>query len=292
MKKKVKRRRQWREEQIGNCRLILADYREVIGSLPPIDLLFTSPPYANQRTYGGHDALKDWRALMSGIQNTPVAEHTQVLVNLGVVRKNNEVFEYWDGWKQDMRKAGWRFFDLLVWDQVTGLPGSWQGRLAPSYELIFHFNKKARKVNKITPAKQAHFSNKMPGDSLLREKDGTKHEIDSPEKVGQPYRIPDNVIRLRRYNARDASWHPAVYPVELPRFAIRCYSEPGQIVLDPFLGSGSTAIACVQTGRKFIGMEIDETYFDQACKRIAKAEEQPELINVRKYLGNVSLLGS
>jgi len=65
--------------------------------------------------------------------------------------------------------------------------------------------------------------------------------------------------------------HPTPKPVELVRRCIQGSSDPGDLILDPFLGSGTTAVACVLTGRKFIGCEIDEAYFDLACGRIEQA---------------------
>ena len=55
------------------------------------------------------------------------------------------------------------------------------------------------------------------------------------------------------------------------------FSTPGETILDPFMGSGTTGVACVKLGRKFIGIEIDPTYFDIACKRIADAYKQPDM---------------
>ncbi len=62
--------------------------------------------------------------------------------------------------------------------------------------------------------------------------------------------------------------HPTEKPVELMRIFIENSSDSGNIVLDPFMGSGSTGVACMETGRRFIGIEIDETYFRKAHARI------------------------
>lgn len=61
----------------------------------------------------------------------------------------------WDGWLEFMRIDGWRRFGLYVWDQGPGMPGDWAGRLAPAFEMIFHFNKQKRKPNKIVPCEGA-----------------------------------------------------------------------------------------------------------------------------------------
>lgn len=66
--------------------------------------------------------------------------------------------------------------------------------------------------------------------------------------------------------------HPTEKPVELMRIFIENSSDPGDIVLDPFLGSGSTTVAAVKTGRHYIGFELDPDYFDIACKRLDEAE--------------------
>jgi DNA modification methylase len=65
--------------------------------------------------------------------------------------------------------------------------------------------------------------------------------------------------------------HPTPKPVELVRRCIQASSDPGDLILDPFLGSGSTAVACVLTGRRFLGVELDPTYFDLSCQRIEQA---------------------
>ena len=63
--------------------------------------------------------------------------------------------------------------------------------------------------------------------------------------------------------------HPTQKPVELPAYFIEQSSEPDDLVLDPFLGNGATAIAAAQLGRRFVGMELDREYYEQACARLA-----------------------
>ena len=68
--------------------------------------------------------------------------------------------------------------------------------------------------------------------------------------------------------------HPSQKPVELLEYLIKTYTDEGQTVLDFTMGSGSTGVACANTGRDFIGIELDEGYFDIAQKRISDAESQ------------------
>ena len=72
-------------------------------------------------------------------------------------------------------------------------------------------------------------------------------------------------------------YHPTQKPLSLMRWVIENYTEPGDTVLDPFMGSGTTGVACVQAGRNFIGVEIDPGYYAIAEKRIRQAQQQPTL---------------
>jgi hypothetical protein len=78
-------------------------------------------------------------------------------------------------------------------------------------------------------------------------------------------------------SVRSNSDHPAQFPVQLPERIIKIYSNEGDTILDPFMGSGTTGVACVQTGRNFIGIEIDPTYYEIAHRKIEDAQRQPLL---------------
>lgn len=75
--------------------------------------------------------------------------------------------------------------------------------------------------------------------------------------------------------------HPCEKPIALMRWCLG-FLPDAETILDPFMGSGTTGVACVQLQRKFIGIELDETYFDIACKRIEEAYKQPSLFPVEK----------
>lgn len=70
--------------------------------------------------------------------------------------------------------------------------------------------------------------------------------------------------------------HPTQKPLSLIRELLEQFSQPGHTVLDCYMGGGTTGVACAKLGRKFIGVEIDETHFETACRRIAKAYSQPD----------------
>lgn len=265
---------------LGQHRLICGDAADasVITTLmagEQADLLFTSPPYANQRAYttGG---IADWDRLMQGVfavAMTVMAAAAQMLVNLGLVHRGGTVVRYWDDWLSWMPRQGWRFFGWYVWDQGVTVPGDWAGRLAPRHEFLFHFNREARKPNKTVPCKFAgeklHLRSDGTADNGLRNQDGGFGKWTHFNQPTQAFRIPDSVVTVTRQRGSigEGLDHPAVFPVALPEFILNAYSDLGDIVLDPFGGSGTTMLAAQRTGRIARSVEIAPEYVDVAIKR-------------------------
>lgn len=101
-----------------------------------------------------------------------------------------------------------------------------------------------------------------------------KHRAPSTYVNGQP-RFPRSVVyfdKCRDKNGHNQRMHPTQKPVALLEWLIKTYSNPGDVILDPTMGSGTTGVACSTTGRSFIGIEKDAQYFEVACKRIAEAQ--------------------
>ena len=265
---------------LGSHRLACGDAADpvVVGALMGEDranLLVTSPPYANQRAYttGG---IADWDRLMQGVfavAMTVMAAAAQMLVNLGLVHREGTVVRYWDDWLSWMPRQGWRFFGWYVWDQGVTVPGDWAGRLAPRHEFLFHFNREARKPNKTVPCKFAgeklHLRSDGTADNGLRNQDGGFGKWTHFDQPTQAFRIPDSVVTCTRQRGSigEGIDHPAVFPVALPQFVIEAYTDPGEIVLDPFGGSGTTMLAAQRTGRIARSIEIAPEYVDVAIER-------------------------
>ena len=242
-------------------------------------LLFTSPPYGQQRDYttGG---IGDWDVLMQGVFAAAagaVTEDVQILVNLGLIHRDAEWQPYWQGWVEWMRTQGWRRFGWYVWDQGFGLPGDWNGRLAPSFEFVFHFNRTARQANKIIPCRWAGHVNSEKGG--LRAKDGKVGEWTHGGQAIQETRIPDNVLRITRHTARGIEIeHPAVFPVKLPEFLMQVYADDGDVVFEPFGGSGTTLLAGHGEGMRVRAMEIAPVYVDLAVVRFQLFAGTPAIL--------------
>lgn len=263
----------------GKHRLLVGDNTDAenVGRLlggKTFGLCFTSPPYAQQRDYG--DAAKekvgDWDGLMRGTFSAlapHAAPDSQILVNLGLVHRDGEWVPYWDGWVGWMREQGWRRFGWYVWDQGNGLPGDWNGRLAPSHEFIFHFNRTAVKAAHTVPKAEGSIRDRT-GDASMRLGAGGTQVASSGKASLNTHKIPDSVVRVQRSNGQTGTgdYHPALFPVGLPTVFIECW--PGD-VYDPFLGSGTTLIAAHRLGRTCYGCEIEPRYADVILKR-AEAE--------------------
>ena len=93
-----------------------------------------------------------------------------------------------------------------------------------------------------------------------------------------PEKYPVNLIEFSKSAQQELVLHPTQKPVALLDYLVRTYTNEGDTVLDFTMGSGTTGVACVKTGRNFIGIEIEQTYHDIAVKRVAEAQMQPRLM--------------
>jgi DNA modification methylase len=267
--------------ELGNHLLICGDCTspldvERLMSGDKADLCFTSPPYDKQRSYGGQQF--DWTQLMSGMSSClPMKPAGQVIVNLGLIHKHGEWVEYWAEWMKWMRSQCWRQFGWYVWHQGEGLPGDWNGRLAPCFEFLFHFNREARRANKITPCK---YAGRISTGTTMKDSSGVgkpKTQLGVPT---QPFKIPDSVVSVMREKRPGLNTaHPAVFPVALPAHIIQAYTNPEDVVYEPFSGGGTTIIAAEQTGRRCRAVEIVPEYCDIALERWRVAYGTPRLLH-------------
>lgn len=227
---------------------------------------FTSPPYLHRRTY--ISGIKDWDLLMQGaFRNLPLADNAQLFVNLGSIHQNNEEVFYWEEWREWMRRQGWLFRYQIPWDKLSGTPGRFT-HFSPAHEYVLHFARQIREPYKVIPKNPDSISprSKAPG---LRGADGKpSRRAANPETSLWTHKIADSVIRVRKSNVRTG--HPAVFPVEFPRNCILSFSDPGDIIYEPFGGSGSLVIAAERFGLRCYAMELEPEYVDLALARIQK----------------------
>jgi len=270
--------------QLGSHRLICGDCTDkavverVIES--NYNLCVTSPPYSDLRTYEIGEF--NWDKLMNGFTDSSfafMAKNSSIVVNLGQKHLDNKVDFYWNDWLEYCEKLGYPLFGLYIWSKNIGLPGNWNGRCMPSHEFIFHF-----KIGKIQARKwvESVTENVKKKGHNFRQKTGETKGAYSEDKIGQPYRIPYSVFDAPVQHPTDTAdnEHPARFSEEFASQLIKTWSDEGQIVYDPFLGSGTTLIACERLNRKCRAVEISPAYVAVAIQRwVDVTGGVPELVH-------------
>jgi len=263
---------------IGEHRLLCGDSTKaedvarVMGG-EKADLCFTSPPYAAQREY--HIGDFDWLKLMTGVSEQAISacrENASILVNLGLVHVDGKVSRYWEPWIDWMEENGQPLYGWYVWDKQNGLMGDWHGRLAPAHEWLFHFANKPARANKTAATKYSesgvtHYKKDKVG---LRKKDGKLNGFTMAGQSVNATKVIDSVIRCQPQRG-GIPGHPAPFSVEFATILAEVYSAKNGIIYDPFLGSGTTMVACQNLSRKCRGIEISPAYCAVILERMATA---------------------
>lgn len=268
-------------------RILNCDCLDGLRKLPSnfIDMVVTSPPYDNLRNYHGFKVdlsavgkelfrvLKD-----GGIAVMVIQDQTK---NYGKTLTSFRTIIDW------CDNAGFKLFECLIYKKY-GAEGAWWNkrfRVDHEYMPVFlkgekpqYFNKEPLKI----PSKWAGIT--MTGGAT---------------RLTNGKTLPSRKITINPLKCRGTVWeyltcgdgsklkhlHPATFPDKLPYDLIQCFCPPGGIVLDPFIGSGTTAIAAIKLGRKFIGMEISPEYCKLAEKRI-ELEVGKLFVDNKSQIGN------
>jgi len=257
----------------GQPQLFLGDCREVLKDLPDdsVDLIFTSPPYADQRrnTYGGihPDKYVEW-FLPTTEQLLRVLKPTGTFV-LNIKEKvvNGERSTYVIELILEMRKQGWLWTEEFIWHKKNCYPGKWPNRFRDAWERLLQFNK-SKNFNMYQDAVRVPMGNWAK--TRLKNLSETDKKRDN-SRVGSGFgknisnwlerdmAYPTNVLHLAtECNNRK---HSAVFPEGLPEWFIKLFTQPGDTVLDPFMGSGTTVIVANRMGRNGIGIDIVHEYY-------------------------------
>lgn len=244
-----------------------------------IDLIFTSPPYADRRknTYGGinTDEYVDWFKPYAQEIYRILKPTGSFFLNIKPhCDKGERVLYVYDLVLNLKREVGFRFVDEFSWTKI-GVPGKFKGRFKNAFEPVYHFTKTKDFTHNpyevATPIKEESIkraNRKACGESQngsgfagLREGSSLKDAT---------LALPSNHLHLPQKSNQytSQSKHPAVFPVELPEFFIKAYSNKGNIILDPFMGSGTTAVASHINERKWLGFETVSEYIEIANKRL------------------------
>lgn len=260
--------------EIGSHRILCgdstkaADANRLMGS-EDAELLFTSPPYADQRIYSGEDDLLPVK-LARFIEAFADFCAYQV-VNLGIVRADYEVLEYWQHYIAAARTCGYKLLSWNVWDrgQANSI-GQQTAMFAIDHEFIFVFGNRVKKLTPTIPTRDSSRDRQKYKHRRSRRNEKGDLELTEQWEQTKPFKQLGTVQRINCANTIGESIHPAMFPVELPATYIEAMTAKNQIVCEPFLGSGTTIIACENLQRRCYAMEISPDYVAVALERLGK----------------------
>jgi site-specific DNA-methyltransferase (adenine-specific) len=260
----------WADLRHGDC---LAEMAKLPAGC--VDLTVTSPPYDNLRTYNGNNALWGehvWKAVIKELYRVTKQGGVIVWVVGDATIKGSETGTSFKQalWAKD---CGFNLHDTMIYQKNgTGACGSnyayWQ-----AFEYMFVWSKgKPNTTNRIADIANKHAGRPRPNTNTYGERGKRNGTF-----------VKENGVRTNiwTYNVGFASGdakninHPAKFPEKLAHDHVLSWSNEVDTVLDPFMGSGTTGVACKRLGRNFIGIELDAGYFEIARKRIADAETYP-----------------
>jgi len=221
-----------------------ADCREILPGLPKVDLVLTDPPYGVTQNKG--DVVVD----LSPFLVYPAVVFSQQPYTTDLISQHRGLFKY-----------------DLVWDKVL-TSGFLNANRMPlrQHEIILIFGDV-----KYTPIKKVGKKSHSVGKAKTHKQNnyGDCGRVDNADLLGE-MKHPTSILEFTKPHP-SKSLHRTEKPVDLIEFLIESYSEKGNIILDPFLGSGSILVACKELNRKCIGIEIEEKYCEIAVNRLRQS---------------------
>jgi len=266
----------------GDCREKLRD----IGD-NSIDLIVTSPPYADQRktTYGGiqPDEYVEWFLPISKELLRVLKPTGTFILNIKEKTVAGERHTYVLDLIKALREQGWRWTEEFIWRKTSSISGKWRTRLRDGWERLLQFNKtfdfvmyqdavkkppapatvkKAQRIHTLlkfhAPMGISNFGRWISSTGSGFTRNYANQSLDLI--------FPDNVLELSTEPVSQK--HSAVFPKGIPEFFINLFTVEGDTVLDPFLGSGTSGLVARRLGRNFIGIEAKAEYVQVAEERI------------------------
>ena len=243
-----------------------------------IDLVFTSPPYGDNRksTYKGpkFGEYVDWFIPIAEQIKRVLKPDGSFVLNIKERASDGERQTYVLELILALKKQEWVWVEEYIWHKKNSFPGKWPNRFRDAWERCLHFtsSKKFRMYQDSVKVPVGDWAESRLKN--LSEKDQSRHESRAESGlgrnvsnwVGREMVYPDNVLHLPTECSNRG--HSATFPKELPEWFIKLFTMEGDVVLDPFIGSGTTGIACIDNNRHFIGVDISPEYARFARNRL------------------------
>ena len=235
-----------------------------------IDLTVTSPPYDNLRTYNGNNELWNeqvWKDCIKDLYRLTKEGGVVVWVVGDATIKGSETGT---SFKQALwaKECGFNLHDTMIWNKEYIVPKP-SNRYENSMEYMFVFSKrKPKNVNLIKDKVNKGYGRKITGNKKNESGEPIKLHGAKNGKTVAKFGTRHNVWLQDTARGKKEYSHPAPFPEKLAHDHIISWSNEGDTVLDPFMGSGTTGVACKKLNRNFIGIEMDEEYCKIAEARI------------------------
>lgn len=272
---------------LGRHRLMCGDSREFSHVLAlmagvKINVAVTSPPYASQRKYDEASGFKpippdeyvEWYRDVAANIMANLAEDGSYFCNIKEHCEDGQRSLYVkDLTLAHVREWGWRLVDEFCWRNTrNGVPGGWPNRFKNAWEPVFHFcNAEAIKFRPDAVSKESDgVFDYSPTNTKATSGSGLLGHDGRNKRTGMAR--PSNVIEAGAEVGQGD--HAAPFPVALPEFFIKAFSDEGDTIFDPFMGSGTTLIAAEKNGRTAYGTEISPIYCDVIVTRWEQATGQ------------------
>lgn len=263
-------------------RIILGDCQEKLQEIESdsIHLIFTSPPYADQRknTYGGvhPDQYVEWFLPIAAELRRVLHPEGTFILNIKERVVNGERHTYVLDLIRAMREQqGWLWTEEFVWHKKNSYPGKWPNRFRDAWERLLQFNKQKS-------FRMYQDEVMVPIGDWAKTRLNSLSETDKvrdPSKVGSGFGknvsnwvgrdkvYPTNVIHMATETGNRG--HSAAFPRPLPEWFIKLFTQPGDTVLDPFMGSGTAVIVAYEMGRNAVGIDIMPEYVEMVEKQLS-----------------------
>lgn len=274
-------------------RIVHGDCREVLQALPSsfADLVVTSPPYADNRkkTYGGVPVARyvEWFLPISDEIKRILKPTGSFVLNIKERVANGERHTYVLELILEMRRQGWLWTEEYIWHKKNCYPGKWPNRFRDAWERCLHFTlqRNFKMFQDAVRVPMGSWAEKRLRKLSAADKRRDESKVLSgfgkniSNWIGKDWAYPTNVLHLATECANRN--HSATFPVGLPEWFIKLLTEEGDTVVDPFVGSGTTAIACIRLNRHYLGIELQDEYFKLALESTRGTQMKLPLVRQR-----------